>query len=333
MASLAAREPALTLAETARMIRELEQLADAAIKNKDYQASPIGKEVRRFLAALQFQGSPANTLDTYETVLARLAIDYADFRVEWFCDREGVAQLRDFLARHWGESSIETRRNRLHILRSFFKWQVEERGLEHNPAARIKPPRARDTLRVAHQPREIHQLLSGQDTLRDSCALALMCRLGLRKNDLRLLRVGDIDLTRDVVYLRNRKGDDDLAHPIEYEQLRNDLYLHLQAERRHAKEFLVYPKSHRFRPMDPSAFHRWFKRCLDRAGLPDFPMHELRHTAGDEMWRVTGNPVAAQQLLGHKSLETTRRYLHPTPEDLRAAMRVVASSWSEGEEG
>lgn len=41
-------------------------------------------------------------------------------------------------------------------------------------------------------------------------------------------------------------------------------------------------REHRDRPMQPSTMHRWFKRCLLQARAADFPMHELRHTAGNE---------------------------------------------------
>ena len=68
---------------------------------------------------------------------------------------------------------------------------------------------------------------------------------------------------------------------------------------------------------------RWFKRCLERAGASDFPMHELRHSAGDHLWRRTGNLVLAQQLLRHESIETTRQYLHPTREDIVAGMHLA----------
>ena len=83
--------------------------------------------------------------------------------------------------------------------------------------------------------------------------------------------------------------------------------------------------------MDSSSVHRWFKACVERAGLPDTPenpfeMHQLRHTAADALWRETGNLVLAQQLLRHKSSETTRRYLHPSEDDLRDGLRRLAAA-------
>jgi integrase len=80
--------------------------------------------------------------------------------------------------------------------------------------------------------------------------------------------------------------------------------------------------------MDPASLHRWFKRCLQRAGLPStVKLHELRHTAADTLYRHKHDLVMAQDRLGHESPTPTRRYLHPSREDLAAAMRDLELSW------
>ena len=73
--------------------------------------------------------------------------------------------------------------------------------------------------------------------------------------------------------------------------------------------------------MDPASLHRWFKACLERAGLPaTMKTHELRHSAADNLWRRTGNLLLAQQLLRQESVATTQTYLHPNLDDLSAAL-------------
>jgi site-specific recombinase XerD len=49
----------------------------------------------------------------------------------------------------------------------------------------------------------------------------------------------------------------------------------------------------------------------------------MRHSAADDLWRKTGNLTMAQQLLRHESPATTAAYLHPTREDLEAALRSL----------
>ena len=45
--------------------------------------------------------------------------------------------------------------------------------------------------------------------------------------------------------------------------------------------------------------------------------------AADNLWRTTGNLTMAQQLLRHESPATTAAYLHPTREELEAALRSL----------
>jgi site-specific recombinase XerD len=46
----------------------------------------------------------------------------------------------------------------------------------------------------------------------------------------------------------------------------------------------------------------------------------MRHSAGNNLWRESGDIVLAQQLLRHRSVETTQLYLHPSMGDLEAAL-------------
>jgi site-specific recombinase XerD len=73
--------------------------------------------------------------------------------------------------------------------------------------------------------------------------------------------------------------------------------------------------------MTEPSLHRWFKRALERAGLPStIKLHEMRHSAADNAYRETGDIVVAQQLLRHESVATTQGYLHPKREDLAKAL-------------
>ena len=285
------------------------------VKDKSYRATPVGAEVGRFLRKLRWEESTQNTLDTYEIVLARLAYDHAHYQGLDEFTTEGV---RDFLDDHWGEAAPATRRNRLAIVKSFFRWAVEERGLGETPADRIKPPRQATVDRQAYAPNLLEQLRRAQPSLRDQICVQLLSRLALRKNELRLLRVRDFDLGKGT-FLVHGKGGKVAVMPIAFEDLRTDLELHLIG--RDPDEYLLYPRSDTSRPMDQATVHRWFKKALERAGLPvSIKLHEMRHSAADNLWRRSGNLMLAQQLLRHSSVGTTQAYLHPTRDDLADAL-------------
>jgi integrase len=148
-----------------------------------------------------------------------------------------------------------------------------------------------------------------------------------RKNELRLLKLGDFDLTKGT-FVVHGKGQKVVIMPIAFSDLAEDLRLEIAT--RNPDEYLIYARTSRRRPMTAPSLHRWFKRALERAGLPEtVKLHEMRHSAADNAYRATGDIVIAQQLLRHASVATTQGYLHPTREDLAnalARMQVVRSA-------
>ena len=80
------------------------------------------------------------------------------------------------------------------------------------------------------------------------------------------------------------------------------------AETTKRREFVT---EHRDQPMGVHGPHKWWYRCLHRAGIVaegvthGRKMHMARHTAGQSVLDRTGNLKAVQKLLGHSSITTT----------------------------
>lgn len=254
---------ALTLRQAAAML-------DEAVRDKTYRAEPLGADVGRFLRYMRSarDASPRTTED-YESILARFAVEHAHLQLEDFASAAGAERVLDFIARHWEDAAPGTRRKVMATLSSFFTWAVRFDRLGANPVHRIDRPRKRGVERHAHSPDRIHRLIGAQPELRDRVAIALMARLGLRKNELRLLRWRDVDL--DAGELRVKaKGGKRPTIPVVYDDIRADLAtLALDAEPEH---YLLHPTRIgnlpmrqaivRFpdRPMQPSTMHRWWVR-------------------------------------------------------------------------
>jgi len=287
------------------------------VKHKSYRATPIGGEVGRFLRSKRWADASENTLLSYETTLARLAYDFAHRELADLT----LEDLRDFLDEHWGEAASATRGQRLAALKSFYAFCVEERGLERNPIEKVKPPKKTDVSRNAYAPEVIEQLREGQPTLRDQICVQLLGLLGLRKNELRLVQIGDFNLSDGTVRVQ-AKGGHIAKVPLGFAGLKADVEVYIVG--RGPSEYLLYPKLDVSRPMTAVGVHLWLKRALKRAGLPEtIKTHELRHSAADNLWRDSKNIVLAQQLLRHKSVGTTQAYLHPTMDDLKAALEAM----------
>ena len=72
--------------------------------------------------------------------------------------------------------------------------------------------------------------------------------------------------------------------------------------------------------------------AADRAGIEGGRrIHGARHHAGTTMLRQSGNLKLAQQLLGHRDIKSTMRYVHAFEDDLRAALDAPKSRNSPGQ--
>ena len=305
-------EPALTLQELAAMLRD-------AVRERRWGDTPIGEQVEAYLDALEYAEASLNTLSAYEHVLGLFAVEHADLTLADLEPPQGGGVVRAFLDHHWSKSSPATRRQRLAILRSLLTWLVGEGLLSANPAVNIRGPKDKRQERRALPLEDVETLISAQPGLRDQVAIMLLAWLGLRKGELRTLRIGDFNLATGTVTVYGKGGHEDKL-PLGFQRLRSALELHLLEREGNPDEYLLYPKTHRTRPMDPATVHHSLKRCLHRAGLPaDVKTHELRHTAAEALYRQTGDIVLAQQLLRHTDIRTTRGYIRASQERLRAA--------------
>jgi integrase len=68
------------------------------------------------------------------------------------------------------------------------------------------------------------------------------------------------------------------------------------------------------------------KRVRDLLKLSDgFVLHSLRHTYGTRLGESGADAFTIMRLMGHASITTSQRYVHPTPETLERAVRRMES--------
>lgn len=81
-------------------------------------------------------------------------------------------------------------------------------------------------------------------------------------------------------------------------------------------------KNGRLVAITPRGFAAASKVALQAVGIDDArPVHDLRHHAGTEIMRSSGNLKVVQALLGHESITSTARYAHADQSDVLKALR------------
>ncbi len=78
------------------------------------------------------------------------------------------------------------------------------------------------------------------------------------------------------------------------------------------------------KPLTTDQMQNAWRRLRDKAGLPDGRLHDFRHTTGTYAAQAGLNAFMVRDLLGHKTMAMTGRYVEKATEPLRAAADVVS---------
>lgn len=206
----------------------------------------------------------------------------------------------------------ETRRSWRSSMRAFWAWGMATGRATHDAAAglgRVRPqePRPRPT---------------PEDVLREALATAeprvrLMIRLGAEAG----LRRGEVA----------RVHRDDLVEDLAGWSLRvhgkggRVRWVPLTASLALAVRTACVTNGWAFPGQDGGHLSAvWVGRLVSRALPEGWAMHSLRHRFASAAWRVDTDLVTVQELLGHASPETTRRYVQHDDGRLRATVVAVS---------
>ena len=193
------------------------------------------------------------------------------------------------------------------------------------------------TLPSVLAPQEVLRLIDAAPTPRDRIFLQVAYGCGLRLSELMHLRVTDIDSARMVIQVRQGKGAKDRLVPLSPRLLQE-----LRAYwRRYRPSAWLFPGDKPGQPISGSNLQRRFGQLVQRVGLTKHcSLHTLRHSYATHLLEAGVDLLTLKTLLGHKTLETTTRYLHvnsqrlqqtPSLLDLLVVPRPMAGSGNQAE--
>ncbi len=125
---------------------------------------------------------------------------------------------------------------------------------------------------------------------------------GARRGELLKLTWADIDFDSGLATCRDTKNGDPRILPLP------------QATQTVLKPFrgigsaLVFP-SERI-PTKPMEFRKLWSTALQQAGIENFRFHDLRHSAASYLVMNGATLHETAEVLGHRSVQTTKRYAH-----------------------
>ena len=218
-------------------------------------------------------------------------------------------------------------------LKCFFRFCVENEYLERDPALVLRTPKKREALPDVLDGRELGRLLRVTERAdvwqrqrrgrreRDRLMLALFAYAGLRRSELLGLDWGDVDLERRLLRVRKAKGGRQRVVPIHPALV--PLFVDYMAVRAGDTEPALFVGVQGNR-LHYTQLGQVFRRYVSSSGVNAHKRvtpHTLRHVFASELLDAGANLRQIQELLGHKHLDSTQRYVHVTAHGLRGAVK------------
>jgi integrase/recombinase XerD len=218
----------------------------------------------------------------------------------------------------------------LATVKSFCRFLKNEGYIHADPAEAVEYAREPRSLpRNVLTPKEANRIIDLIDTTtalgyRDRAILEVFYATGIRRTELRNLIIADVNLEEELLRVNSGKGGHDRVVPLSRVACK-----FLETYIKGVRPQLVGGKttdklfvSMRGNPIDAHTVGDVVKKYARLANVKKHVTpHVWRHTCATHLVKNEANLRHVQDILGHRSLSTTERYLRLTITDLKEAHR------------
>ncbi len=221
--------------------------------------------------------------------------------------------------------SAKTIRTRLGNVRLFFKWCVARGYLEKNPADDIPAPKLESKI-PKHLTKEQSTLILDwakcypyhhyYEKPRAVAILAVFLFTGIRLQELLNLKINDVNIKENVLFVQAGKGKKDRMIPINAQLKRYlEKYLAIRSKINN-KSVYFFVSLICTAQMSAEVIPRLLRKIGKKSGV-HIHAHLLRHTFAVLMLEAGCNLFSVSRLLGHSDIKTTTIYLSATVHHLQ----------------
>lgn len=209
--------------------------------------------------------------------------------------------------------SGQTVRHDLALIRAAIRHALREWGLVlpgGDPVQHVRlPPQSKGRERRTEGD-EFERILAGARSSKSpklAAAIEFSVETTMRRAEVCNLRWKDINFERRIARCRDTKNGDPRDAPL---SARATAVLQSLPRRDGDHEELIFG-------MKPGSYTQAFNRVIDRLGLHDLRLHDLRHEGTSRIAKkLNGNTMALAKVTGHKTLSMLQRYTHLRAEDV-----------------
>ncbi len=267
--------------------------------------------VQDYLYGLKRRNCRPNTIRSYCTTLM-VFLSYLKEQGRTYLETITRDDLSSFIE-HEQDRGMQpkTVSTRLRLLYAFVSYLVDQEVVLPNLLKRKLRVKVPDALPRAIDPEEIKQILAVIGKVRDWAMILVLLRTGMRIGELLDTRMSAVNLRekRLTIMEAQKTGVGRVVYLSEDACKALKVWL---KRRDPEKEYLFYGQGRQ--RLSYTAARMRFARHLEKAGLAHkgYSLHCLRHTCATELLNAGMRLECLQQLLGHRSIEMTRRYARLT---------------------
>ena len=260
------------------------------------------KLLKTYCACLLVDGKSKKTIYAYNRSIQRFSdfiqkpfteVDAYDIRYYLACEKDrGIANV----------SLENTRAN----LSAFFQWMATEDKIVKNPMLKINKIKCPYEIKKPFSDVEIDELRSACKNVKERVLIEILLSSGVRVSELSEMEVTDIDINTLTVHVRHAKGGSEretYTTPICVKYLNK----YLGSRKEQESVWLFCNGKHE--QLKPGGIRFILDNIANRAGVENVHPHRFRRTFATNLSRRGMAIEEIQKLLGHKSLNTTLKYV------------------------
>ena len=270
------------------------------------------------------KGLSQKTIESYSSDLSRHLRFLRQKKIKNIVDVDTSLILKHLIALRGAGLGSRSCARHLVALRGFYRFLVQEKVVEYDPARLIDLPKSGlklpDVLSVA----EIELLLNVPDTdthlgKRNAAMLELLYAAGLRVSELVNLNFLDVNLEAGFARVLG-KGSKERVVPFGiHAKKKVEDYINV------ARPLLLKDRVSRYlfvaragKPMTRQGFWKLLKQYAQRSGIKKkITPHSIRHSFASHLLEGGADLRTVQVMLGHVDISTTQIYTHVAREHLR----------------
>ena len=298
----------------------LKKLGGKSIIGKDHIEAYLRDQYRRNLRPNTL-GNALLTIDSFMSHIQK----GGTARLEEITRQDIEGWIEHYQDRGMKASTVNMR---LAALKAFVRFLIDGDVLRPELLSKRMVIKVPDALPRAMDPDDVRQLVSVLDDVRNRAMILILLRTGMRVGELLNTIVEDVNLKERRIEIY--EADKPRVGRVVYlsEDAMEALKGWLKVREPH-KTYLFYSRGKHRHCITYPAVRMMFIKVLKKAGLyrKGYTLHCLRHTCASELLNAGMRLECVQQLLGHSTIEMTRRYARLTDrtreEEYFRAMAVI----------